>query len=173
MALLTVLHAPDPLLKRKALPVESVTDEIRTLMDDMLETMHAEKGIGLAAIQVGVTKRVIVVDISDGEDPDAPRTVLKMANPEVLWSSDERRSYEEGCLSLPDQYAPVVRPERIKVRYLDYDGEAQEIDADGLLATCIQHEIDHLDGILFVDHISSIKRDIILRKLKKMKKQAA
>jgi len=173
MALLTVLHAPDPLLKRKALPVESVTDEIRTLMDDMLETMHAEKGIGLAAIQVGVTKRVIVVDISDGEDPDAPRTILKMANPEVLWSSDERRSYEEGCLSLPDQFAPVVRPERIKVRYLDYDGEAQEIEADGLLATCIQHEIDHLDGILFVDHISSIKRDIILRKLKKMKKQAA
>ena len=173
MALLTVLHAPDPLLKRKALPVESVTDEIRTLMDDMLETMHAEKGIGLAAIQVGVTQRVIVVDISDGEDPDATRTVLKMSNPEFLWSSDDRRSYEEGCLSLPDQYAPVVRPERIKVRYLDYDGEAQEIEADGLLATCIQHEIDHLDGILFVDHISSIKRDIILRKLKKMKKQAA
>ncbi|MEM7653661.1 MAG: peptide deformylase, partial [Pseudomonadota bacterium] len=114
-----------------------------------------------------------VVDISDGEDPDAPRTILKMANPEVLWSSDERRSYEEGCLSLPDQFAPVVRPERIKVQYLDYDGDAQEIEADGLLATCIQHEIDHLDGILFVDHISSIKRDIILRKLKKMKKQAA
>ena len=171
MALLDVIHAPDPRLKRKAEPVESVTDDIRTLMDDMLETMHAEKGIGLAAIQVGVEKRVIVVDVSDPEAAD--RTPLRMANPEVLWSSEERRSYEEGCLSLPDQFAPVVRPERIKVRYLDERGQPQEIEADGLLATCIQHEIDHLDGILFVDHISSIKRDMILRKLKKWKKLQA
>jgi peptide deformylase len=167
MAMLSIIVAPDPRLKKKARPVERVDAETRKLMDDMLETMYAAPGIGLAAPQVGVLKRVIVVDIATEDEEPQP---LKMANPELVWVSEEDATYNEGCLSLPEHYADVVRPAAIRVRYLDENGELRERDADGLLATCIQHEMDHLDGILFVDHISSLKRNMILRKLLKTKK---
>lgn len=167
MAKLPILTAPDPLLKRRAKPVDKVDDRIRKLMDDMLETMYAAPGIGLAAPQVGILERVIVVDVSREEEEPQP---LRMANPEILWRSDELASYDEGCLSLPDHYAEVVRPKQVRVRYVDYDNEIRELEADGLLATCIQHEIDHLNGTLFVDHLSSLKRNMILRKLVKLRK---
>jgi len=167
MAKLPILTAPDPLLKQRAKAVDKVDDRIRTLMDDMLETMYAAPGIGLAAPQVGVLERVIVIDVS-GEDEE-PRP-LRMANPEILWQSEELSSYDEGCLSLPDHYAEVVRPKQVRVRYLDQDNEIRELEADGLLATCVQHEIDHLNGTLFVDHLSSLKRNMILRKLAKLRK---
>ncbi|OAB54979.1 peptide deformylase [Phormidium willei BDU 130791] len=170
MAKLPILTAPDPRLKKKATPVERVDDEIRQLMDDMLETMYEAPGIGLAAPQVGVLKRVIVVDVArDGEAPQPHQ----MANPELLRVSDHDANYEEGCLSLPDHYGEVVRPAEIRLRYLDRQNEIRELEADGILATCIQHEIDHLDGILFVDHLSALKRNMILRKLLKAKKQHA
>lgn len=170
MASLPILVAPDPRLKRPAAPVDRVDGEIRRLMDDMLESMYAANGIGLAAPQVGALKRVIVIDISMPEEPNAP---LRLVNPEILWHSDDAVLGEEGCLSLPDQYADVKRPSRVRVRYLDQDNEIRELEAEGLLAKCIQHEIDHLDGVLFVDHISAVKRNIILRKLSKAKKHGA
>ena len=169
MALLPIIIAPDPRLKITAKAVVKVDDVVRRLMDDMLETMHSANGIGLAAPQVGDHRRVIVVDASkEDEDPDP----LCMANPELTWVSDEGGPHEEGCLSLPEQYAEVVRPDAIRVRYLDHENEIRELEADGVLANCIQHEMDHLDGVLFVDHISSLKRNMILRKLTKVKKQA-
>jgi peptide deformylase len=167
MALLPIIVAPDPRLKAKATPVEAVDDEIRRLMDDMLETMYAAPGVGLAAPQIGVGKRVIVVDAADSDAAPEP---MRMVNPEILWSSDDLRQYEEGCLSLPDQFEDVERPARIRVRYLDETNTRQEIEAEGLLAVVIQHEMDHLNGTLFVDHISSLKRNMILRKLTKGKK---
>ncbi|MFT5539663.1 MAG: peptide deformylase [Alphaproteobacteria bacterium] len=167
MSRLAIIIAPDPRLKIKAKPVAAVDDAVRRLMDDMLETMYGAPGIGMAATQVGEAVRVIVVDVSPLEGDPEP---MQMANPEVIWASDEREMCEEGCLSLPSYYAEVERPVRVRVRYLDYDNVAREIDAEGALATCIQHEIDHLDGTLFVDHISALKRGIILRKLKKQKK---
>lgn len=167
MAILPIITAPDPRLKVKCKAVARVDREIRKLMDDMLETMYVAPGIGLAAPQVGVTKRVLVVDVSK---EDGERKPLCMANPEIVWRSDTHVTYEEGCLSLPDQYADVVRPDRCRVRFLDQDNEIREIEAEGLLATCIQHEIDHLEGTLFVDHLSALKRGIILRKLQKAKK---
>ena len=170
MAILDIIVAPDPRLKITAKPVESVDKGARKLMDDMRETMHSANGIGLAAPQVGDDRRVIVVDVSTPEEDPDP---IPMANPELLWISDKDWLHEEGCLSLPEHYAEVERPEAIKVRYLDYEGEIRELKTKGILAACIQHEMDHLDGILFVDHISSLKRNMILRKLVKMKKQAA
>jgi len=170
MALLPILTAPDPQLKKISKPVERVDDEIRKLMDDMLETMYAAPGIGLAAAQVGVLKRVLVIDIDREGEKTGP---LKMANPEIIDVSDEDASYEEGCLSVPEHYAEVERPARITVRYLDHDNEIRTLKAEGLLATCIQHEMDHLDGILFIDRISALKRNIILRKLVKARKEAA
>lgn len=167
MAKLPILTAPDPILKRRAKPVDKVDDRIRKLMDDMLETMYAAPGIGLAAPQVGVLERVIVIDVAREEEEPQP---LRMANPEILWQSDELSTYDEGCLSLPDHYAEVVRPQRVRVRYVDQDNEIRELEADGLLATCVQHEIDHLNGTLFVDHLSSVKRSMILRKLAKLRK---
>jgi peptide deformylase len=165
--MLPVITAPDPRLKIKARPVPAVDDKVRRLMDDMLETMYGSLGIGLAAPQVGRSERVLVVDVArEGEQ----RQPLKLANPEVLWRSDELMVCNEGCLSLPEQYAEVTRPAKIRLRYLDYQNEIREIDAEGLLATCLQHEIDHLDGILFVDHISPLKRGMILRKLAKAKR---
>jgi peptide deformylase len=159
--------APDPRLKVKARPVAAVDDDVRRLMDDMLETMRSAIGIGLAAPQVGVAKRVIVVDVArEGEKPQP----MMIANPEILWRSPELTTFSEGCLSLPEHYADVTRPEKIRLRYLDYQNEVREIEASGLLATCIQHEIDHLDGVLFVDHISTVKRGMILRKLAKAKR---
>ncbi|KAA5605288.1 peptide deformylase [Roseospira marina] len=167
MAVLPIIVAPDPRLKRKADPVEAVDADIARLMDDMLETMYAAPGIGLAAPQIGVLKRVIVVDVAREGNPPAP---MRLANPEVVWESEDTNVHEEGCLSLPEMYDNVVRPARVRVRYLDRDNVTQEIEADGLLATCIQHEIDHLNGTLFVDHLSTVKRNMMLRKLQKRKK---
>jgi peptide deformylase len=169
MAILPILVAPDPRLKRTAQRVERVDGAIRKLMDDMLETMYAAPGVGLAAPQVGVTSRVLVVDIGKGED----KKPLLMANPEIVSASDELATYEEGCLSFPEQFAEVERPAKVRIRYLDHENEMREIEAEGLLATCIQHEMDHLDGVLFVDHISALKRGIILRKMKKVKRAEA
>lgn len=167
MALLPIITAPDPRLKIKARPVAAVDDALRRLMDDMLETMRQAIGIGLAAPQVGVAKRVIVLNVGrEGEKP-AP---MMLANPEILWRSPELTSGSEGCLSLPEHYAEVTRPQKVRLRYLDYQNEIREIEASGLLATCIQHEVDHLDGVLFVDHISTVKRGMILRKLAKSKR---
>jgi peptide deformylase len=169
MARLPILTAPDPRLKAKAKPVERVDEGVRQLMDDMLETMYVAPGIGLAAPQVGVSKRVIVLDLAKEEEPRAP---LKLANPEIVWVSDEDAVFEEGCLSVPEHYAEVARPAAVRIRYLDYENEIREIEASGLLATCLQHEIDHLDGILFIDRLTALKRNIILRKLLKAKKAA-
>ncbi len=170
MARLPIIIAPDPRLKKKAAKVGRVDAETRRLMDDMLETMYAAPGIGLAAPQVGVLKRVIVIDTATGEEEPKP---IRMANPELVWVSDEDATYSEGCLSLPEHYADVVRPAAIRVRYLDENDELRELETDGLLATCIQHEMDHLDGVLFVDRISALKRNMILRKLLKAKKGEA
>jgi peptide deformylase len=167
MAVLPIVVAPDPRLKRTAEPVTTVDAGIAALMDDMLETMYAAPGIGLAAPQVGILKRIIVVDVAREGEPPQP---LCLANPEVLWESEDTNLHEEGCLSLPDMYEDVTRPARVRVRYLDRDNREQEIEADGLLATCVQHEIDHLNGKLFVDYLSTIKRGMILRKLQKRKK---
>ena len=172
MAILPIITAPDRRLKRKAAVVDRVDADLRQLMDDMLETMYAAPGIGLAAPQVGVLKHVIVIDVAH-EKEDAPPAPLRMANPEILWASDEEIAGEEGCLSLPAHFADVVRPAQIRVRYLDGENEIREIEADGKLAICIQHEMDHLDGILFVDHIGKVKRDVILRKLAKTRKARA
>ena len=170
MAKLDIIIAPDPRLKLKCKPVAKVDAKVARLMDDMLETMYAAPGIGLAAPQVGVTQRIIVLDVAREDEKPAP---LKMANPELVWVSDEDVTYNEGCLSLPEHYADVARPKAIRVRYLDHQNEIRELKAEGLLATCIQHEMDHLDGVLFVDHITALKRNIILRKLLKAKKTGA
>ena len=170
MALLPILVAPPPVLKQKAKPVAAVGARIAKLMDDMLETMYDANGIGLAAPQIGVLDRVIVVDV---HEKDQPRNPMKMANPEIVWASDERVPCEEGCLSVPDHYAEVTRPKAVRVRYLDERNEVRELEADGMLATCIQHEIDHLDGVLFVDHLSMLKRNMILRKLQKQQRATA
>ena len=167
MAILKIIKAPDPILKKQCLPIDEVDDTIRRLMDDMLETMYDAPGIGLAAPQVAIHKRIIVVD---GSERDAEREPLFLANPELIQTSNELTTFNEGCLSFPDQYAEVERSKTVKVRYLDYNNEIKEIDADGLLSTCIQHEIDHLNGKLFVDRISLLKRNIIIRKMKKLKK---
>jgi peptide deformylase len=170
MALLPILTAPDPALKKISAPVKEVDAGVRKLMDDMLETMYHAPGIGLAAPQVGVLKRVIVLDLArEGEEPQP----LRLANPEIVWVSDEDTTYNEGCLSVPEHYADVVRPAACRVKYIDYENKHREIAAEGLLATCLQHEIDHLDGVLFIDHLTSLKRNIILRKLLKAKKTAA
>jgi len=167
MAILPILTAPDPLLKRTSQPVERVDDDIRRLTDDMLATMYRAPGIGLAAVQVGVLKRVIVIDLAREDEPRAP---LRLVNPEVVWVSDEDTKYDEGCLSVPEHYGEVTRPAEAKVRFLDLDGEIRELHATDFLATVVQHEIDHLDGILFIDHLSQLKRNMILRKLLKAKK---
>ncbi|MBX3490095.1 peptide deformylase [Parvibaculum sp.] len=167
MAIREIITAPDPRLKEVSKPVDKVDDGLRALMDDMLETMYAAPGIGLAAIQIGVPKQVIVMDLArDGEKP-APRYFI---NPEILWTSDDTAVYEEGCLSVPDMYEDVERPARCRVRYLDYQGEIREEECDELLATCLQHEMDHLKGILFIDHLSRVKRSMMLKKLIKQKK---
>ncbi len=164
MALLPIIELPDPRLRLVSQPVASIDAEIRRLMDDMLETMYDAPGIGLAAIQVAVAKRVAVIDVA--REGDAP-TPLCLANPEIVWASDECAAYQEGCLSIPEYYEDVERPERVRVRYLDRDGKMQELEADGLLATCLQHEIDHLNGVLFIDHISRLKRERVIKKFAK------
>ena len=166
MALRDILTVPDPRLKLVSQDVERVDDDLRALMDDMLETMYAAPGIGLAAIQVGVPKRVIVMDLArEGEDPQPQYFV----NPQILWAAEETAPYEEGCLSVPDIYDEVKRPTRVKLRYLDYQGETVEEEAEGLYAVCIQHEMDHLNGVLFIDHLSRLKRDRAVAKVKKQK----
>jgi peptide deformylase len=170
MSKLAIIIAPDPRLKQRAEAVARVDSDLRRLMDSMMETMRAANGIGLAAPQVGVLKRLIVIDISQ---PEAPAEPYRMANPEIIWRTSEIASGEEGCLSLPDHFGEVTRPEGVRVRYVDEEGEARELEAHGLLAKCVQHEIDHLDGLLFVDHLSSLKRNMILRKLAKTKKISA
>ncbi|MFM1814102.1 MAG: hypothetical protein RLZ98_797 [Pseudomonadota bacterium] len=170
MAKREIITLPDPLLRQQSAPVERFDDELRQLMDDMLETMYDAPGIGLAAVQVAVPRRVLVVDVANKEDGQP--SPICMANPEILWLSDETRPYEEGCLSLPDVLVDIERPSRIRVGYLDRKGEPQEIEADGLLATALQHEIDHLNGRLIIDFLSRLKRDIIVRRFKKQARTA-
>lgn len=171
MAILPLIIAPDERLKIKSEPVDQITDDIRELTRHMFDTMYHEKGIGLAAVQVGVHKRIVVIDTEWRDEDGTPGTQHVFINPEIVQNSPETRVYKEGCLSLPEQFADVTRPSAVRIRYTNLEGQQQEVDFDGLLATCIQHEIDHLNGIIFVDHTSSVKRDMILRKLTKLKKQ--
>jgi len=168
MATRTILTLPDPRLRLVSKPVAKVDAEIRKLVDDMFETMYGAPGIGLAAIQVGVAKRVVTMDLAKKDEPKSPKVYI---NPELLWASEGRASYEEGCLSIPEYYEEVERPAQVKVRYTDLDGNAQEIEANGLLATCLQHEIDHLNGVLFIDHISKLKRSRVIKKFAKAAKR--
>jgi peptide deformylase len=165
MAVRPIIKLPDPLLKRVSSSVDAVTDDIRALMDDMLETMYAAPGIGLAAIQIGVPKRVVVMDLV--KDEDKPREPHHFVNPEIIAVSEETAEYEEGCLSIPEVFENVTRPKAVRIRYLDRDGVLKEHDCEGLMATCIQHEIDHLNGVLFIDRISRLKRDRVVKKFTK------
>ena len=168
MAVLPILVAPHPVLKKVAEPVPDVTDDLRKLMDDMLETMYATDGIGLAAPQVGESVRILVLDVDQPKEGDKKQGKPRFfVNPEIVWESEEINTYNEGCLSVPGQWADVERPAQVRVKFLSYQGAEEEIEADGLLATCLQHEMDHLNGVLFVDHLSTLKRDIVMRKLKK------
>ncbi|PIU04966.1 peptide deformylase [Methylobacterium sp. CG09_land_8_20_14_0_10_71_15] len=168
MAIRPLVILPDARLRLPSEPVGPVTDEIRTLAQDMLETMYDAPGVGLAAIQIGVTKRVVTIDTSKDENAREPRIFL---DPEIVWASEEKRVYDEGCLSIPEFYAEVERPDRVRVRFRDLEGREQEIEADGLLSTCIQHEIDHLNGVLFIDHLSKLKRDRVVKKFAKAAKR--
>lgn len=175
MAILPIVEVPDPRLRQISATVEAVDDEVRALVADMFETMYAAPGIGLAAIQVGAPKRILVIDlqepeVEDGEPVRDPRVFI---NPEILESSDQEVPYSEGCLSVPDQYAEVDRPDRIRARWLDEQGVRHEEEISGLLATCLQHEMDHLNGILFIDHLSRLKREMLLRKLAKLRREQA
>ncbi|HXG99466.1 MAG TPA: peptide deformylase [Sphingomicrobium sp.] len=173
MAVLRILEIPDPVLRQLSTPVESVDDDIRALIADMFDTMYDAPGIGLAAVQIGVLKRLLVMDLQEpaeegGEPVREPRVFI---NPEILSHSDELAPYTEGCLSVPDQYGEVLRPATIRARWLDETGTCHEEELSGLLAVCLQHEIDHLDGVLFIDHLSRLKREILLKKLAKMRKE--
>ncbi len=169
MAIRPLVILPDSKLRLVSEPVPAVTDEIRELARDMLDTMYDAPGVGLAAIQIGTPKRVITMDVSKDENERHPMVLL---NPEIVWSSEEKRVYEEGCLSIPEYYEEVERPDRVRFRYMTLDGETVEQDADGLMATCVQHEIDHLNGVLFIDHLSKLKRDRVVTKFKKALKRA-
>jgi peptide deformylase len=169
MALREILVIPDKDLRLVSRPVERVDDAIRALVEDMFETMYDAPGIGLAAIQIGEPVRVVTMDLAKKDDEKEPQVFI---NPEIVWSSDETSVHEEGCLSIPDYYEEVERPAQVKVKYLDLDGKAQEVTADGLLATCLQHEIDHLNGVLFIDHLSKLKRDRVIKKYTKIAKHA-
>ena len=164
MVKLDIVSIPDPILRQTSAPLTQVTDADRRFMDQMLATMYEAPGVGLAAVQVGEPRRIITIDVAREDEPKAP---MFLVNPEVLWSSDDRASYEEGCLSIPDYYAEVERPARVRVRYRDYHGKEQEQEADGLLAVCLQHEIDHLNGVLFIDYLSKLKRDLVVKKFTK------
>ncbi len=174
MTVMHILEIPDSGLRAIAEPVATVDDATRTLIDDMLDTMYDAQGIGLAATQVGVLKRVVVIDLQEREDEESEpvRAPQAFVNPELLGTSEELSKYSEGCLSIPEQYAEVERPARCRVSWLDRDGQPQEAEMDGLLATCMQHEIDHLNGVLFIDHISKLKRDMIVKKVGKMRRAA-
>ena len=162
-----ILTEPDPILRKKCEPLEKVDTDIKKLMDDMLETMYAAPGIGLAAVQVGILKRLVVIDISKGEEKKQP---IFLINPQIIHRSKKTSVYEEGCLSLPGQFAEIERPAECTIKYIDYNGKEKDLKADGLLATCIQHEVDHLNGILFIDYLSKLKKDMIIKKLVKQKK---
>ena len=167
MTIRKILTEPDPYLRQKSNKVEIVNDEIRSIMNDMLETMYAAPGIGLAAIQIGIPKRIIVIDLSKDDEKKNP---LYFVNPEIITNSNTDAAYEEGCLSVPGQFAEINRPDKCKVKFLNYHGEEKILEAEGLLATCIQHEIDHLEGILFIDYLSKLKKSMIIKKLSKHKK---
>lgn len=181
MAILEILEIPDPRLRDVAKPIDTVDDSVRQLAADMLETMYDAHGIGLAATQLGIDKRILVIDLQErvreDEDGEGEGEVVRdphvVINPELLWVSDETAIYNEGCLSIPEQYAEVERPARCRVRWLDETGASHEEELDGLMATCMQHEIDHLNGVLFIDHISRLKRNMVVKKLEKMRKKAA
>jgi len=168
MAVRDILIIPDKRLRLKSELVKAVDKTLRTLINDMFETMYAAPGIGLAAIQIGAPQRVVTMDLAKKDEPKQPQVFI---NPEVTWASDEKATYEEGCLSIPEYYEEVERPKSVKVKYLDLDLKPQEIEADGLLATCLQHEIDHINGVLFIDHISKLKRDMVMKKFKKAAKK--
>ena len=176
MSVLTILEVPDPGLRAVAKPVAQIDESVRTIISNMFDTMYDARGIGLAATQVGIEQRIVVIDQqepeSDAEDAKPVRAPLVFVNPELVSVSEETALYNEGCLSIPDQYAEVERPARCRVKWLDGEGAAHEADFDGLLSTCIQHEIDHLNGVLFIDHISRLKRDMVLKKLAKARKAA-
>ena len=169
MALRDILILPDKRLRLVAEPVKTVDGDIKQLVADMFETMYEAPGIGLAAVQVGVARRVITMDLSKKEGPQEPRVFI---NPQLLWASEETATYEEGCLSIPEFYEDVTRPAQVRVAYLDLEGKEQVLEANGLLATCLQHEIDHLNGVLFIDHISKLKRDRVIKKFAKAAKRA-
>lgn len=175
MAILPIIETPDPRLRTISTPVETFDEELQTLIDDMLETMYDAPGIGLAAIQVAVPKRLLVIDLQEPEEEGGKpvRKPMVFINPEILEETEETSLYNEGCLSIPDQYAEVERPAAVRARWLDREGKAQEAELDGLLATCLQHEIDHLNGVLFIDHLSRLKRDMVLKKLNKARKDRA
>ncbi|HXW20612.1 MAG TPA: peptide deformylase [Roseiarcus sp.] len=168
MAIRPILILPDARLRLVSEPVKSVDNSIRELMDELVETMHDAPGIGLAAIQIGVAKRVLVLDLAKKDEPAQPQFFV---NPEIVWSSDEKSVYEEGCLSIPEYYEEVERPSRVRAKYLDREGKRREIEVEGLMATALQHEIDHLNGVLFIDHISKLKRDRVIKKFIKQAKQ--
>jgi len=168
MTIRKILTEPDPFLRQKSQSVEKVDDSIRKIMDDMLETMYHAPGIGLAAIQIGIPKRIIVLDISKDPEKKEP---MYFINPEKVSTSKNQATYEEGCLSVPGQFAEIDRPDKCHIKYLDYNGDSKEIKAEGLLATCIQHEMDHLEGILFIDYLSKLKRSMITKKLSKQKRE--
>jgi peptide deformylase len=176
MAIRRIYETPDPVLRQISKPVEQFDAELKTLVADMFETMYAAPGIGLAAVQVGVPIRLLVIDLQEPEDPEDPESpVVKhprvFINPEILWHSDNEVPYSEGCLSVPEQYAEVMRPDRIRACWRDENGNSYEEDIDGLLAVCLQHEMDHLNGVLFIDHLSRLKRDMVLKKLTKWRKE--
>jgi peptide deformylase len=175
MAIRPIFETPDPILRQISKPVETFDDELRTLVSDMFETMYVAPGIGLAAVQVGVPIRLLVIDLQEPEEEEGepirdPRVFI---NPEILWASDTEVPYTEGCLSVPEQYAEVMRPDRIRARWRDEHGETYEREIEGLLAVCLQHEMDHLEGILFIDHLSRLKRDMLMKKLAKWRKEQA
>ncbi len=169
MAVREIIKLPDPVLKSVSTPVEQVTEDVRALLDDMLETMYDAPGIGLAAVQIGIAKRLVVIDIANEEEPPDP---IFLINPEIVWWSEETAEYEEGCLSIPEVFGDVTRPAEVRVRYQDREGQPCERQCEGLLATCIQHEIDHLNGVLFIDLLSRLKRDRVVKKFTKAAKQA-
>jgi peptide deformylase len=170
MTIRPLVILPDSKLRLVSEPVPAVTDDIRKLAEDMLDTMYDAPGVGLAAIQIGVPKRIVTMDVSKSETERAP---LVLINPEILWASEEKRVYEEGCLSIPEYYEEVERPDRVRFRYMNLEGATIEQDADGLLATCVQHEIDHLNGVLFIDYLSKLKRDRVMTKFKKAARREA
>ena len=170
MALRDIVVIPEKILRQVSKPVEQVDESTRKLVEDMFETMYDAPGIGLAAIQIGEPLRVVTMDLAKKDDEKEPRVFI---NPEIVWSSEEKNVHEEGCLSIPEYYEEVERPTRVKVRYLDLDGKEHEEEADGLFATCIQHEIDHLNGVLFIDHLSKLKRDRVIKKFTKIARHAS